>query len=49
VIHHIAREHVARKEVGFASCRTEDMKADIMTKALAPGKFKKCKSEIGIA
>jgi hypothetical protein len=49
VIHHFARERVARKEVGFAHCRTEDMKADIMTKALAPGKFKKCKSDIGIA
>jgi hypothetical protein len=49
VIHHFARERVARKEVGFAYYRTEDMKADIMTKTLAPGKFKKCKSEIGIA
>jgi hypothetical protein len=49
VIHHFARERVARMEVGFAYCRTEDMKADILTKALAPGKFKKCKSEIGIA
>ncbi|GAQ84618.1 hypothetical protein KFL_001980010, partial [Klebsormidium nitens] len=49
VIHHFARERVARKEVAFAYCGTEDMKADIMTKALAPGKFKKCKSEIGIA
>ena len=49
VIHHFARERVARKEVGFAYCKTEDMKADILTKALAPGKFKKCKAEIGIA
>ncbi|GAQ92836.1 putative retrotransposon protein [Klebsormidium nitens] len=49
VIHHFARERVARKEVAFAYCGTEDMKADIMTKALVPGKFKKCKSEIGIA
>ena len=49
MIHHFARERVAWKEVGFAYCRTEDMKADILTKALAPGKFKKCKSEIGIA
>ena len=40
---------MARKEVGFAYCKTEDMKADILTKALAPGKFKKCKKEIGIA
>ncbi|GAQ84778.1 hypothetical protein KFL_002050210 [Klebsormidium nitens] len=49
VVHHFAWEHVARKEVAFAYCRTEDMKADIMIKALAPGTFKKCKSEIEIA
>ncbi|GAQ91311.1 hypothetical protein KFL_007630020 [Klebsormidium nitens] len=39
----------ARKEVQFAYCKTEDMKADIFTKALAPGKFLKCKKEIGVA
>jgi hypothetical protein len=44
VIHHFARERVARKEVNFVFCRTEDMKADI----LSPGKFKKCRKEIGI-
>jgi hypothetical protein len=48
MIHHFARERVARKEVNFVFCRTEDMKADILTKALAPGKFKKCRKEIGI-
>ena len=40
---------MACKEVAFAYCKTEDMKADILTKALAPRKFKKCKSELGIA
>ncbi len=48
VIHHFVRERVARKEVNFVFCRTEDMKADILTKALAPSKFKKCRKEIGI-
>ncbi|GAQ87982.1 hypothetical protein KFL_003920010 [Klebsormidium nitens] len=48
-IHHFARERVARKEAAFAYRMTEDMKADNMTKALAPGKFKKCKSDIGFA
>ena len=45
VIHHFARERVARKEAGFAYCRTKDMKADIRTKTLAPGKLLKCKSD----
>ncbi len=48
VIHHFAKERVARKEINFVFCRTEDMKADILTKALAPGKFKKCRKMIGI-
>jgi hypothetical protein len=48
VIHHFAREWVVRKEVNFVFCKMEDMKADILTKALAPCKFKKCRKEIGI-
>ncbi|GAQ93102.1 hypothetical protein KFL_012990020 [Klebsormidium nitens] len=49
VLLYFARERVARKEVGFAYCGTEDMKANIMTKALTPGKFSKCRKDIGIA
>ncbi|GAQ93461.1 hypothetical protein KFL_015490010 [Klebsormidium nitens] len=49
VIHQFARERMARKEVAFAYCKTEDMKADNMIEALAPGKFEECKSEISIA
>jgi hypothetical protein len=48
VIHHFAKERVVRKEVNFVFYRTEDMKVDLLTKALAPGKFKKCRKEIGI-
>jgi hypothetical protein len=48
VIHHFARERVARKEVEFAYVKTEDMKADILTKPLTPGRFKKCRVEIGV-
>jgi len=48
VIHHFAKEQVACKEVNFVFCRTKDMKADILTKALALSKFKKCRKEIGI-
>jgi hypothetical protein len=48
VIHHFARERVACKEVNFIFCRTEDMKVDILTKALALGKFKTCRKQIRI-
>ncbi|GAQ92268.1 Transposon-encoded protein [Klebsormidium nitens] len=46
VIHRFAQKRVARKEVEFAYCKMEDMKADILTKALAPGKFLKCKKKL---
>jgi hypothetical protein len=49
IIHHFARERVARKEVSFKYCRSKEQKADILTKALTPQKFKKCRNEIGIA
>jgi hypothetical protein len=49
IIHHFARERVARKEVSFKYCRTKEQKADILTKALTPQKFKECRNEIEIA
>ena len=42
IIYHFARERVARKEVKFDYCPTAKMIADIMTKALAEGKFVAC-------
>ena len=48
VIYHFARERVARKEVKFDYCRTEKMVADIMTKALAEGKFNICCQSMGM-
>jgi sulfur relay (sulfurtransferase) DsrC/TusE family protein len=41
-IYDFARERVARKEVKFEYCPTAKMIADIMTKALAEGKFVAC-------
>ncbi|GAQ89556.1 hypothetical protein KFL_005350110 [Klebsormidium nitens] len=49
VIHHFAQKRMAQKEVEIAYCKTEDMKANTLTKALAPGNFLKCKRKLGIA
>jgi hypothetical protein len=48
VLHHFARERMARKEVDFDYCPTGEMAADFLTKAIAVGKFKKCCEMIGI-
>jgi len=48
VMHHLVRDRVTRKEVAFQYCKTEDMLADFMTKALSPVKFKACCAGLGI-
>ena len=48
IIYHFARERVARKEVKFDYCPTAKMIADIMTKALAEGKFVACCNGMGV-
>ena len=48
VLHHFARERVARKEVAFEYCSTEAMVADIFTKPLSIKKFNFCCSGMGL-
>jgi hypothetical protein len=48
VLHHFARERVARKDVEFVYCPTREMAADLLTKAVPAGKFKKCCEMVGL-
>ncbi|GIL49048.1 hypothetical protein Vafri_5519 [Volvox africanus] len=49
VQHHLVRERVSRREVALSYCSTEDMVADVLTKALGEIKFKKCIKAMGLA
>ncbi|KAF5831725.1 hypothetical protein DUNSADRAFT_12699 [Dunaliella salina] len=46
----LAREgdRVLVGDVHFSYCRTEDMAADFLTKALSPDKFRRCREMIGM-
>lgn len=48
VMHHFVRERVARGEVVFSYCKSEDMVADCLTKAVPVSKFAKCKHGMGV-
>ncbi|GIL42120.1 hypothetical protein Vafri_142 [Volvox africanus] len=49
VQHNLVRERVSRREVALSYCSTEDMVADVLTKALGEIKFKKCIKAMGLA
>ncbi|GAX72942.1 hypothetical protein CEUSTIGMA_g397.t1 [Chlamydomonas eustigma] len=48
IIHHFTRERVEMGEVKFSYCSTEEMVADILTKALERNKLEKSRSMMGV-
>jgi hypothetical protein len=48
VIHHFARERVARKEIKYIGCSTADNVADCLTKPLPQQKFELCRKLMGV-
>jgi len=46
--HHFVRDRVMRNEVALSYCPTEEMVADMLTKALDPEQVKKCREGMGI-
>ncbi len=48
VAYHFARERVARKEIEFQYIKTDEMLADMLTKAVPSGKLKMCCGGIGL-
>ena len=49
VVHHFARERVMRKEVAFHYVKTQDMVADVLTKAVPEVTHKRCCDGMGLS
>ena len=48
VIYHFARERVARNEIEFSYCRTNEMIADCLTKAIQAPVLDMCRKGMGV-
>ena len=48
VVHHFARERVARREVEFSYVNTNEMLADMLTKPVPGNKLQVCSDGIGV-